>query len=61
MTSVLVFANITVTLKKKTIDTEDLPDEIANISKEQKQLIEIQNDETLPYGFKRQSKSLSSL
>jgi zinc finger BED domain-containing protein 5/7/8/9 len=42
------------------IEAEDLPDEIINISKLQEQLIEIQNDETLHYDFKRQKESLSS-
>lgn len=39
-------------------DTEALLDEIANIRNLQKQVIEIQNDETLPYDFSRQNKSL---
>ena len=32
-------------------EAEDLPDEIANISKLQKQLIDIQNDQILRYDF----------
>ena len=39
------------------IEAESLPEEIANISKLQEQLIEIQNDETLHYNFKRQTLS----
>ncbi|XP_068205433.1 protein FAM200C-like [Palaemon carinicauda] len=42
------------------IEAEDLPDEIANISKLQQELSEIQNDATLHYNFKRQKESLSS-
>ncbi|XP_068246495.1 SCAN domain-containing protein 3-like [Palaemon carinicauda] len=42
------------------IEAEDLPDEIANISKLQEELIEIQNDATSHYDFKRLKESLSS-
>ncbi|XP_068228031.1 protein FAM200A-like [Palaemon carinicauda] len=42
------------------IEAEDLPDEIANISKLQEEIIEIQNDATFHYDFKRQNESLSS-
>ena len=42
------------------IQAEDLPDEMAYISKLQKQLIETHNDETLCHDFKMQKESLSS-
>lgn len=42
------------------IEAEDLPEETANISKLQEQLIEIQSDTTLHYDFKKQKESLAS-
>ena len=41
-------------------EAEDLPDEIANISKLQEQLIDIQNDQILRYDFQQKKESLSS-
>ena len=41
-------------------EAEDLPDEVANISKLQEQLIDIQNDQILRYDFQQKKESLSS-
>ena len=40
-------------------EAEDLPDKVANISKLQEQLIDIQNDQILRYEFQQKKESLS--